>query len=367
MLVRGRPGVSDRIEIWPWEGGPPQVIGSVLPATRDFRASGFVEHLPLVRGQRVLLRPLAGPGDTPEREVARLAEGAASSLSLSSRGDWLAVAEQTGRLTLWPQTGPAPREPRVLRVARPEPLFPARFSADGSQIVWGSSADNVTFLWDLDGPPDAEPVALRMPETNLTALGQFAPDDDWLIVANRWGFTFWAVRQPRVRVLRGHSERVAQLVFTPDSRALLSCGGKDPIRRWPLDVQTSRTATLPQEVGVCDSLAVSPDGKTLLQGGLLGAYLGPLAGGTGRWLLRLDPELGSVLNVAIDGSGRRAAAAPARCAGEASTRVTGASSPSASLTQAWLSVPAVAACGASISKRGTASGSGRLGRASGLR
>jgi WD40 repeat protein len=311
--------LPDRIEIWPWDGGPPQVVGSVLPAPREYRTSGFADSLPVVRGQRILLRPLAGSASTPEREVARLAEGAPSSLALSPRGDWLAVGEQTGRLTLWRQG--EPRETRVLHMAHPEPLFPVRFSADGSMIAWGSSVDNVTLVWDLDGPPDADPVMLRMPESQVTALGQFTPGDDWLAVVNRWGFNFWAVRQPRVRVIRAHTQTNVRIAFSPDSKWLLSCAGDDPIHRWPLERKSDPATTLPLEVGRCSSLAISPDGRNLLQGGTLGAYIGPLAGGSGRWLVRTDPEDGPIFTVAIDASGRWAAAAPREHAGESSGKL----------------------------------------------
>jgi WD40 repeat protein len=317
----GHSDLPDRIEIWPWDGGPPQVVGQILPAARDYRTSGFGDTLPVVRGQRILRRPLAGPASTPESEVARLAEGAPSSLALSPRGDWLAVAEQTGRLTLWRQSGREPRATRVLRMAHPEALFPVRFSTDGSRIAWGSSVDNVTLVWDLDGPPDADPVTLRMPETDLTGLGQFTSGDDWLAIANRWGFNFWAMRQPQVRILRGHTQPIIRLAFTPDSKWLLSCAGSDPIRRWSLDAKGGPGGTLPLEVGSCRSVAVSPDGTNVLQGGPLGTYLGPLDGGSGSWLMHSDPERNPIYTVAVDGSGRWAAAAPREYAGEASDKL----------------------------------------------
>jgi WD40 repeat protein len=233
----------------------------------------------------------------------------------------LAVAEQTGLLTLWRLDGRGPHKTRALRIAHPEPLFPVRFSTDGSRIAWGSTADRVTYLWDVDGPPDAEPVAMRMEGGELTALGQFTPGDDWLAVANRWSVTFWAVRQPWVRVFRGHTNRIAQLAFTPDSKWLLSCGGDEPIHLLPTDATSGPAATRPLEVGECRSLAVSPDGKSVLQGGPRGAYLGPLAGGSGRWLVRSDPEISPIYSVAIDGSGQWAAAAPTEHTGEASGKV----------------------------------------------
>jgi WD40 repeat protein len=318
--------LPDRIEIWPWDGGPPEAVGSVLQPRRSFRisyrTSGFSDNLPVVRGQRILLRPLAGPATTPEREVARLAEGALLSLALSPRGDWLAVGEQTGRLTLWRPSGPEPRETRVFRMARPEPLFPVQFSRDGSRIAWGSTEENVTLVWDLDGPPDAEPVRLRMPlqESSGTAFGQFISGDKWLAVGNQWGFNFWAVRQPQVRILRGHTRYISRLVFTADSKWLLSCAGVEPIRRWPLDAKSGAAATLPLEVGYCEDVAISADGTSVLQGGPRGAYLGPLAGGTGRWLVR-DPPMVRRLAVAIDSTGRWAAAAPKEHAGDASDKL----------------------------------------------
>jgi WD40 repeat protein len=239
-------------------------------------------------------------------------------MALSPRRDWLAVGETTGRLTLWPLNGGG-RVPRVFHVARPEPLFPVRFSADGSTVAWGSSADGVSWLWDLDGPPDAAPAALRMSYGLLTTSGQFAPGDKWLTVASNWGLTFWAVGQRRVRIITAPSGRVFTLAFTPDSKALLSCAADDAVRRWPLDAQGVAAGPLAGTAGGCRDLAISADGQRLVRSGRGGVFVGPVAGGEERPLLR--DVAGNQLVVALDPAGRYAAAAPAFHAGEAASRV----------------------------------------------
>jgi WD40 repeat protein len=145
-----------------------------------------------------------------------------------------------------------------------------------------------------------------MPATSFTASGQFTPGGDWLAVANGLGFTFWAIRQPRVRIIPRASLRIA---FTADSKSLLSCG-QDDLRRLPLEAAGGSATTLPLEKGGCLAVAVSPDGRNVLRGGPVGVHLQPLAGGSGRWLLR--PEVSQISSVAIDASGRYGAAAPTR-------------------------------------------------------
>ena len=69
-----------------------------------------------------------------------------------------------------------------------------------------------------------------------------------------------------VHVLKGHNAEVDSVAFSPDGKTLAS-GGKDtPIKLW--DAETGKLLrTLTGHTGRVESLAFSPDGKTLATGG----------------------------------------------------------------------------------------------------
>ena len=158
---------------------------------------------------------------------------------------------------------------RVYHQSNPELQFDGWSDESASRLVWGSGSEAVVSLWDLGGPPDAAALALRRPGTTDTKQAIFDPRGKWLAVANTETLTFWAVSQPWVRVLRGHTAVVNQLRFTPDSRGLVSCAS-DNARRWPLDPAAGEASVI-ENLGSdiptsCYGIAVSPDGTQVLRG-----------------------------------------------------------------------------------------------------
>ena len=65
------------------------------------------------------------------------------------------------------------------------------------------------------------------------------------------------------KVLRGHTDLINALTFSPDGKTLLSCGNDHGIRFW--DVSTGKlTQTIDTKIGV-EALAISPSGVNLFQ------------------------------------------------------------------------------------------------------
>ena len=209
---------------------------------------------------------MPGGVDTPEREVASYDAKTFTGMAFSPEGDRLAIRDSRGLMTVFHLDSKGAAPFRVYHQSNPDPQFDGWFDAAGSRLVWGSSSESFVSLWDLDGPPDAGPRALRRPEANTTRQGLFDPRGGWLAVTQWDSLAFWAVAQPWPRVVRGHGDTVAQLVFTPDSKWLLSCA-QDGARRWPLDPAVGEAGLLANLDAVgpnCYGIAVSPDGRLLV-------------------------------------------------------------------------------------------------------
>ncbi len=291
-----------RHEIWPYEGGSPQLLGTLRTLGAWFLddSGSQIAHR---RGERILVRPVAGPTTTPEREIATVAEGVRLRLKFSPQGDRLAVTESTGRLTLWPLDPDAPREPLVLHQENPDIQFMPEFDVKSSRIVWGSQRSSS--LWRLDGPPSADPVVLKRGALTQNKKGAFHPSGDWLAVANHESLTLWATGQTQSFVLRGHQSVAWHVYFTNDSKWLISCGQYDGVRTWPLNPRFGVAGSIGTE-GSCNGLAVAPDGRILVGEGTRGVRVISSSGDVTRQLMERFPD-GGIWGVAFDGSGRRAA------------------------------------------------------------
>jgi WD40 repeat protein len=306
------PTSPDVWRLWPWEGDSLQPVavmhhGEATPAVdHDLRWAAVVHD------GRAFVRPVPGGVNAPEREIARYVkvkglEG--SPLEFSPRADRLAMRELRGEMTVFDLEPAGVPRSRVCRQANPDGQFRGWFDSAGSRLIWGSSSEKVVSLWDLDGPPDAAPLALRRPDAGTTKQGLFDPQGAWLAVANGRSLAFWAVAQPWPRVVHGHRESVNQLVFTPDSRWLLSCAG-DSARRWPLEPtvgQAGLIARLDAGADYCYGMALSPDGRDVLRG-CSGAMLVSLHGSGGRVLIPEKwPTDHNVDVLAFDAKGERVA------------------------------------------------------------
>ncbi len=292
------------LELWPYEGGPPHTVGSFQMAHWSVDHTG--SSLALHRNERVSIRPLGGPAAITEKKIATVAMENEPWFVFSPNGDHLAVAEITGRLTMWPLNPDVMREPRILQQEEPERQFTPEFDADGSRLVWASG--RAVSLWRLEGPPSADPVVL-IRGVEITKKSTFHPSGNWLAVANHQSITFWAIRQPQPFVLRGHGSMVRQVSFTDDSKWLISCGRQHGVRTWPLNPGIGDTRDLGLAgVSNCNGLAVAPDGEQIILGGYGGARLISLSDSKAR-VLTLRPPDGGIYGAAFDSSGRRAATA----------------------------------------------------------
>ena len=94
----------------------------------------------------------------------------------------------------------------------------------------------VATIWDLGGPPDAEPLDLHFGETIVNSVA-ISADGLWMASGNNSLGTIWSLDRSLPTVLRGHG---GVLAFTPDGRWLVSTDG-EIVRRWPLSTDVADT------------------------------------------------------------------------------------------------------------------------------
>jgi WD40 repeat protein len=313
--VTPSPGARELFGIWPYDGGPPTLIGSLRYQAYAFGVDSQGSRFLLRRGRHLVVRPLVdGADDTLGTPVVMLGENDPVGLhGFAPQGEkvWASdVKEGAGRLRVWSIGRGASPEPRVFSMPDPGGYFFPAWDPTGSRVACGSSTERAVWLWDLAGPPDAAPAVLRRPDADRTAQSLFSPRSDWLVVANHNTLTFWSLSGRLARVLAGHRQTILRVLFAPDSRSLLSCGD-DSVRLWPIGPGQGAARRISTDfLGRCLAAALSPDGQQLALAGPNGAWLAPSIDGKGRWLWddRVDAQY-FFEAAAWDASARRVAAA----------------------------------------------------------
>ena len=150
------------------------------------------------------------------------------------------------------------------------PLSSISFSPTGDMLAT-SGADDRTRLWSW---PDRKNVRSFETASNISRPTCFSPDGALLAWANRNGcIRLQDIQKDGFRDINTHEERVDSIAFSPDGRTLASGGlYHGAIRQW--DVQTWRPLPLiGKHDGGVSGLSFSPDGGRLASIGRLGSLM----------------------------------------------------------------------------------------------
>jgi WD40 repeat protein len=257
------------IHSWRFAEGAPRLVGGMEPwwwPSSAIDGSGSrLAYSPEADRTGVYLRSLVDWGEPPRRLGEHNAK--VELTAVRSDGQQVASLDQSGEIRVWPTDGGAGKPVGGTELAG---VFQdLGYGPTGRWVAAHGLNDdgrmNILLL-DLAAPWGAAPLELRRSEYGVPNPGQMAfhPRADWLFATNLNSGGFWPLTHPSPWVF-DHRGRVMDVLFTPDSKWLLSLSSEGvdrpegQLRAWPLDGQNGG------------------DYRVLLEQGWLGFWLAKLA------------------------------------------------------------------------------------------
>jgi WD40 repeat protein len=279
-----------------------QVLGFLSRGARwrqiDASGDGYLISYP--SDSRVLASTLRD-GAAGERLVLRTS-GPVSRFWLDGNSEQIAVLDETSALRVGPLAQASNARQLIGSPLKPEePITGVAFDRINHWLVAALQGQGLR-MWDLTGPPDAQPLMLgRGAVTTIAA--QFEPTGQWLAAEDLNGVTFWPATGRWPWVMRASSGFSRDVAFDPNGKWIAASAGRGGIEIWPSTVNSVPRRHIAADVS---QLAVSADGQFLATGTRSGSVLVvPLAASGFR---ELQGFQGWVDAVAFDTTGRRIAA-----------------------------------------------------------
>jgi WD40 repeat protein len=287
--------VDNRIVLWDRRDGMPRRVGEAGGH------EGEIDHLAVApdgmtmvsasdQDGTALIWNVADPANP--QVLSKIGGAALSAMALSPDANTLAVANDSGGVTLWDISRRG--TPRLLPVALDvgqvaadqNPADFLAFSPDGRFLAVASSdlwpratatGDGRVEFWDLSDA--ASPRRLGAPlitRADPVRSVAFSPNGD-LLAMGGGKVTFWDVRNAgdakqiaTDTPFQPHDNAVFAMAFSHDGRTLVTGGSDNTTKAWNIDDPANpRAAKIPlaKHRGMVYAVAFSPDGSLLVSGG----------------------------------------------------------------------------------------------------
>ena len=195
-----------------------------------------------------------------------------NSVAFSPDGKFILSGSNDATMRLWEtETG---KERQIFK-GFPSFIFSVAFSPDGRYAAMGGR-DTTLYLWDISSGKELRKFSGHTGSIHSVA---FSPDGQQLVSVS-WDKTvrLWDVKTgSQLRKFSGHTEEVVAVAFSPDGRSVLSGSWDKTLRLW--DVKTGKELrrflghTQPaapkgytNKIMAVTSVAFSPDGRLIVSG-----------------------------------------------------------------------------------------------------
>jgi RNA polymerase sigma factor (sigma-70 family) len=197
--------------------------------------------------------------------------------------------------------------------------YPIAYSAGGKRLAFGSQdGDGTIVLWDVAA---ATRNATLKGHTERVSSVAFSPDGKTLASASGKEETIklWDIATGReYATLKGHNARLKSVTFSPDGKMLASASMDQTIKLWDVATGTERATLkghtgwkgIPDTTGWVNSVAFSPNGERVASGGV-DETIKVWDVATRRALVTFWGHSGSVWSVAYGPDGRTVASGSA--------------------------------------------------------
>ncbi len=253
-------------------------VDLALVSDWDIDASG--ERIVSGRGNGVYVSPVRDP----ERRLIGEHDAKVVWVASHPTAPRILSADESGEIRIWRLSDESAHLERRFRSPSPMAFLDATDSWMVAARFGGQATREVAYIWDLKGPPDVEPLALRNGDAVYLNSAAVHPRGDWLLTTHNDFGILWPLRSKYPHVLLGQAPPEIQVAFTPDGKSLVSTSDDGTMRVWPLSArenERSRVLMQQETARLGYAIVVNSAGTHALVGSRFepAVFLVPLLGG----------------------------------------------------------------------------------------